>query len=41
MELKEIMDQKVFAVVGNTINEEKYACKIKDGLCLLYTSRCV
>ena len=32
MELKEIMDQKVFAVVGNTINEEKYACKIKDRL---------
>ena len=32
MDLKEIMQQNVFAVVGNTINEEKYACKIKNEL---------
>ena len=32
MELKEIMDQKVFAVVGNTLDEEKYACKIKKAM---------
>ncbi|MEG0919397.1 MAG: hypothetical protein RSA49_01780 [Anaerovoracaceae bacterium] len=33
MDLKEIMKQKVFAVVGDTVNEEKFAFKIKD--CLL------
>lgn len=32
MELKEIMGQKVFAVVGDTVNCEKYAYKIKHGL---------
>lgn len=32
MDLKEIMSQRVFAVVGDTLNEEKYACKIKRGL---------
>ena len=32
MDLKEIMQQKVFVVVGDTLNEEKYAYKIKDGL---------
>ena len=32
MELKEIMEQKVFAVVGDTLNSEKYAYKIKQGL---------
>ncbi|MCR5046613.1 MAG: CoA-binding protein [Treponema sp.] len=32
MELKEIMAQKVFAVAGDTLNPEKYAYKIKDGL---------
>ena len=30
MELKEIMEQKRFAVVGDTLNPEKYAYKIKD-----------
>lgn len=32
MELKEIMDQQVFAVAGNTQNPEKFAAKIKSGL---------
>lgn len=32
MELKEIMNQKSFAVLGDTLNPEKYACKIKEGL---------
>lgn len=32
MDLKEIMQQQKFAVVGDTLNEEKYAHKIKDGL---------
>ena len=32
MELKEIMEQKVFAVIGNTLDEEKYACKIKKAM---------
>ena len=32
MELKEVMEQNVFAVVGNTVNEEKYAYKIKAKL---------
>lgn len=32
MELKEIMEQRVFAVLGDTLNEEKYAYKIKHGL---------
>lgn len=32
MELKDIMDCHSFVVVGNTINEEKYAYKIKHNL---------
>ena len=32
MELPEIMRQNVFAVAGDTLNEEKYAYKIKHGL---------
>ena len=32
MDLKEIMEQSVFAVAGDTLNEEKYAHKIKHGL---------
>ncbi len=32
MELKEIMQQKVFAVVGNTLDESKYAYKIKNAM---------
>lgn len=32
MDLKEIMQQNTFVVVGDTIHEEKYAYKIKKGL---------
>jgi len=32
MDLKEVMCQQVFVVVGNTLNEDKYACKIKNRL---------
>ncbi|WP_304508470.1 CoA-binding protein [Anaerotignum sp.] len=32
MDLKDIMQEKVFAVVGDTLNEEKYAFKIKNEL---------
>ena len=32
MELPEIMQQQVFAVAGDTLNSEKYAYKIKQGL---------
>lgn len=32
MDLKEIMAQQTFAVVGDTVNPEKYAAKIKEGL---------
>ncbi|WP_369283747.1 CoA-binding protein [Oscillibacter sp. GMB15532] len=32
MELQEIMRQRVFAVVGNTLDSEKYAYKIKEGM---------
>lgn len=32
MELNEIMKEKCFVVVGNTLDEDKYAFKIKDGL---------
>lgn len=32
MNLQEIMKQQNFVVVGNTINPEKYAAKIKSGL---------
>ena len=32
MELKEIMEQKRFAILGNTLDPEKYACKIKNAM---------
>ncbi len=32
MELQEIMRQQCFVVVGDTLNEEKYAYQIKHGL---------
>ena len=32
MDLSEIMRQQTFAVVGDTLNSEKYAAKIKEGL---------
>ena len=32
MDLREIMEQKVFVVVGDTLNESKYACIIKNRL---------
>ena len=32
MNLKEIMNQHSFAVLGNTLDESKYACQIKNGL---------
>ena len=32
MNMQEIMAQKCFAVLGDTLNEEKYAYKIKKGL---------
>lgn len=32
MDLKEVMQQSHFVVVGDTLNEEKYAYKIKKGL---------
>ena len=32
MDLKEVMNQRVFAVLGDTLNEEKYAYKINNGL---------
>ena len=32
MDLQEIMNQQSFAVVGDTVNPEKYAAKIKTGL---------
>ena len=32
MELKEMMQNKTFVVVGDTLNEEKYAYKIKERL---------
>lgn len=32
MDLKEVMAQKTFAVLGDTVNEGKYAYKIKQGL---------
>jgi predicted CoA-binding protein len=32
MELKDIMKQKVFAVAGDTLKQEKYAYKIKNKL---------
>lgn len=32
MDLQEIMSQRTFAVLGNTLDESKYAYKIKQGL---------
>ena len=32
MDLQEVMQQKVFVVVGKTLTEGKYACKIKNRL---------
>lgn len=32
MTLKEMMEYSNFVVVGDTLNPEKYACKIKDAL---------
>ena len=32
MNLKEVLDCKVFAVAGDTVNEEKFAAKIKAAL---------
>ncbi|MEA4895716.1 MAG: CoA-binding protein [Oscillospiraceae bacterium] len=32
MDLQEVMQQNVFVVVGDTLNEDKYACKIKNRL---------
>ena len=32
MDLKEIMEEKTFVVLGNTIDEDKYAYKIKNKL---------
>lgn len=32
MDLQKVMKQQVFVVVGNTMNEEKYAYKIKHSL---------
>ena len=41
MDLQEIMQQKTFAVLGDTLNPEKYAFKIKAGLlkngCTVYS----
>lgn len=32
MDLKDVMQEKVFAVVGDTLNKEKYAYRIKNEL---------
>lgn len=32
MTLEEMMGKKNWVVLGDTVNEEKYACKIKNGL---------
>ncbi len=32
MTLKEVMSRQSFAVVGDTLNPEKYACKIKNAM---------
>ena len=41
MDLQEIMEQKTFAVLGDTLNPEKYAFRIKEGLlkngCTVYS----
>ena len=42
MELKEVMNQKSFAIVGDTLNEEKFAYKIKHKMISNgYTVHCV
>ncbi len=42
MEIKEVMDQKSFVIVGNTLNEEKYAFKIKQAMSAHgYSVQCV
>lgn len=42
MTLEQVMQYKNFVVVGNTINEDKYACKIKKGLIeAAYNVKCV
>lgn len=37
MQLKEIMNKQNFVVVGNTINEDKYAYKIKKAYKIVAT----
>lgn len=32
MDLQQIMEQKSFVVVGDTLNQEKFACKIKHAM---------
>ena len=32
MDLKEVMAQSRFAILGDTLNPEKYACKIKESM---------
>ena len=32
MTLKEVMSRKRFAIVGDTLNPEKYACRIKNAM---------
>ncbi|MBE6008748.1 MAG: CoA-binding protein [Lachnospiraceae bacterium] len=32
MDMAEVMRQKEFVVVGDTLNEEKFACKIKNAM---------
>ena len=32
MELKEVMQQQSFVIVGDTLNETKFACKIKHAM---------
>ncbi|MBQ2753479.1 MAG: CoA-binding protein [Firmicutes bacterium] len=32
MDMSDVMRQKEFVVVGDTLNEEKYACKIKNAM---------
>lgn len=42
MDLKEVMEQKFFAIVGDTLNEEKFAYKIKTRMTANgYTVFCV
>lgn len=42
MDLKQVMQQKHFAVLGDTLNPEKYACKIKQQMLQAgYTVHCV